>query len=242
MQDNKPIRLDKAVSKVCKISRTDAVRLIRRGFVEIDGEIIKAADKKYDFNKCKIRVNGVDYSYRDKIYIMMNKQPGVVCTSADDELSVLNFLPDELYQNDLFTIGRLDKDTTGLLLITNDGELAHKIISPKKHIFKKYSATLENPLSDSAINNLLSGVTLNDGELCKAESVNITNADINDIEIEITTGKYHQVKRMFAAVGNHVKTLKRLSIGGLMLDDNLQLGEAKNITILEIDKIFVHNT
>lgn len=238
MSNTKNIRLDKAVSDLTNMSRNDSRKAIFKGQVSVDGKIIDKPDYKGDFEGVKIEVNGEKYVYEQFVYIMMNKPKNCVCTSADDELSVLNILPQQLFRKDLFTVGRLDKDTTGLLIITNDGGLAHRIISPKKHIIKRYEAALDTPLSDESVQLLMSGITLNNGEFVKAISIEILSADRKKAAIEIDSGKYHQVKRMFASVGSTVNELCRTDIGALKLDSELQIGQARKMNLFEAENCF----
>lgn len=238
MSNSKMIRLDKALSDLTGLSRNDSRKAIFKGQVSLDGKIIDKPDYKADFEGVKIEINGQEYVYEQFVYIMMNKPQNCVCTNADDELSVLNTLPNDLFRRDLFTVGRLDKDTTGLLIITNDGDFAHKVISPKKHIIKRYEATLDAPLDEKSVNMLKSGVTLKDGDNVKAISVDILSEDRKKAAIEIDSGKYHQVKRMFASVGCSVMQLHRTKIGALKLCPSLEIGQAKKINLFEAENCF----
>lgn len=225
MKNNANMRLDKAVCLLSGLSRTDAKKAILRRNVTVDGEVIQSPDYHADFINKTLEICGKKYLFQSKIYILMNKPQGVVCTSADDVRSVLRILPDKLYRRDLFTVGRLDMDTTGLLLITNDGDFAHKVISPKNHVPKVYEAQLSEPINDSQIAALLCGVTLNDGDFAKALDVT-PSADKMSTQIIVDCGKYHMVKRMIAAAGNSVVGLHRKSIGALSLPPDLATGGA----------------
>lgn len=225
MKNDTNMRLDKAVCALTGMSRTDAKKAIFRHNVTVDGEVIAAPDYHTDFDGKTLEICGEKYVFQSKIYIMMNKPLGCVCTSADDERSVLHRLSDKLYRKDLFTVGRLDIDTTGLLLITNDGDFAHKVISPKNHVPKVYCTTFSEPITDSQIAALLGGVTLNDGEFARAIKVT-PSADKMSAEISVDCGKYHMVKRMVAAAGNCVIALHRKSIGALTLPNDLAFGDA----------------
>lgn len=238
MKNNTNMRLDKAVCTLSGLSRTDAKKVIYRREVSVDGEVITSPDYHTDFDGKTIKICGEKYLFQSKIYIMMNKPAGCVCTSADDERSVLHRLSDKLYRRDLFTVGRLDMDTTGLLLITNDGEFAHKVISPKNHVPKVYIAALTKPITAGQIADLLNGVTLNDGEFAKALKVNPSD-DKMSAEITVDCGKYHMVKRMVAAAGNSVDALHRQSIGALSLPNDLTVGDAVLIQKNDADNAFV---
>ena len=225
MKNDTNMRLDKAICTLTGMSRTDAKKAIYRREITVDGEVISSPDFRCDFSGKTLAVRGEEFVFRSKIYIMMNKPKDCVCTSADDERSVLLRLPDRLYRKDLFTVGRLDMDTTGLLLITNDGDYAHKVISPKNHVPKVYFAALAEPITDEQIDKLLCGVTLNDGDFAKALEIN-PSADKTGIDITVDCGKYHMVKRMIAAAGNSVVDLHRKSIGTLTLPNDLSVGDA----------------
>lgn len=238
MNSKKNMRLDKVISDLTGLSRNDSRKTIFKGYVNVDGETIDKPDYKTDFEGVNIEVNGQEYVYEQFIYIVMNKPKNCVCTSADDDSSVLNILPPELFRKDLFTVGRLDKDTTGLLIITNNGDFAHRIISPKKHIIKRYEAQLDSPLTDGAAQNLQSGVMLNDGEFVKATNIELLGCDRKNAAIEIDSGKYHQVKRMFASVGCKVTQLCRTQIGSLKIDPELEIGQAEKIDSETAEKCF----
>lgn len=225
MKNDSYMRLDKAVCNICGMSRTDSKKAIFKHEVRVDGEIISKPDYHDDFNGKAIEIYGKKYVFQSKIYIMMNKPSGCVCTSFEDERSVLRLLPDNLYRKDLFTVGRLDMDTTGLLLITNDGDFAHRVISPKNHVPKVYIASLRTPITEVQTAALKRGVTLNDGAFAKALNVSVCD-DKMRAEITVDCGKYHMVKRMVSAVGNNVVKLHRKSIGALMLPDGLEVGKA----------------
>ena len=170
---------------------------------------------------------------------MMNKPSGVISASADrNERTVIDLLPDEYKRKGLFPAGRLDKDTTGFVLITDDGDFAHRILSPKNHVFKTYLARLSHSLSENDISLISSGITLADGTTLKEAKLEIVEAgDTPLVKIMICEGKYHQVKRMFAAAGNKVVSLHRSKMGGLALDTALKPGECREITQSELEKI-----
>lgn len=239
--DKKMNRLDKVVCSICDLSRSDAKKSIYKGLVSVNGETIKTPDYKADFNGAVISVNGRGFTYSDNLYIIMNKPKNYVCTNLDDELSVLHLIPENMFRKNLFTVGRLDKDTTGLLIITNDGDFAHKVISPKKNIAKTYYAKLSDELCENELNVLKNGVTLNDGDFVKAAEIKYLQNSKKDVLISITSGKYHQVKRMFGAVNNSVIELSRKSIGSLELPTDLALGECRILNEKERELLFVQN-
>ncbi|MDE6132338.1 MAG: pseudouridine synthase, partial [Oscillospiraceae bacterium] len=178
---------------------------------------------------------GKKITYREHIYIMLNKPAGVVCATRDKlSETVLELIPEELRREGLFPAGRLDKDTVGFVLITDDGGFAHDILSPKKHVDKKYFAVLEKNITEHDIDLLKSGITIDGGEKClPAEAV--TAGKQNEIVLTLQEGKYHQVKRMAEALGNKVLYLKRINIGGLALDEKLKEGECREITAAELE-------
>lgn len=228
------LRLDKFLSNQMNISRNDAKELIKKRLVAVNGETAKLYDMKIEPEKDSVSAEGKKIKYREHIYIMLNKPAGVVCATRD-KLSdtVLELIPEELRRDGLFPAGRLDKDTVGFVLITDDGGFAHDILSPKKHVAKKYFAVLEKNITEHDIELLKSGITIDGGEKClPAEAV--TAEKQNEIFLTLREGKYHQVKRMAEALGNKVLYLKRISIGGLALDEKLREGECREITREEL--------
>lgn len=227
-------RLDKFLSNQLNISRNDAKELIKKRLVTVNGDTAKLFDMKIDPERDAVSSEGKEVKYREHIYIMLNKPAGVVCATRD-KLSdtVLELIPEELRREGLFPAGRLDKDTVGFVLITDDGGFAHNILSPKKHVDKKYFAVLEKNITENDIELLKSGITIDGGEKClPAEAV--AAGKQNEIFLTLREGKYHQVKRMAEALGNRVLYLKRISIGGLALDENLKEGECREITKEEL--------
>lgn len=227
-------RLDKFLSNQLNISRNDAKELIKKRFVTVNGDAAKLFDMKIDPERDAVSSEGKAVTYREHIYIMLNKPAGVVCATRDRlSETVLVLIPEELRREGLFPAGRLDKDTVGFVLITDDGGFAHDILSPKKHVDKKYFVILEKNITENDIELLKSGITIETGEKClPAEAV--TAGKQNEIFLTLREGKYHQVKRMAEALGNRVLYLKRVSIGGLALDENLREGECREITKEEL--------
>ncbi len=231
-------RIDKILASQGLGSRRDVHKLIKQKAVTVDGEIVLKPELKIDPEKSEIRVNGNTLSVKKYIYIMMNKPAGVLSASNDErEKTVIDILPPELRRKNLFPAGRLDKDTEGLTIITDDGDFAHKILSPKNHVYKRYYAELDSELSEDMISAFKEGVVFNDGTKCLPAALEIR--DKHSAYVEICEGKYHQVKKMFAVFGLKVKYLKRLSIGGLELDSNLHIGESRELTNLEKRTIFI---
>ncbi|MDE5742508.1 MAG: rRNA pseudouridine synthase [Oscillospiraceae bacterium] len=228
-------RLDKFLSNQLNISRADAKELIKKRLVSVNGDNAKLFDMKIDPERDAVSSEGKKITYREHIYIMLNKPAGVVCATRDKlSETVLELIPEELRREGLFPAGRLDKDTVGFVLITDDGGFAHDILSPKKHVDKKYFAVLEKNITEHDIDLLKSGITIDGGEKClPAEAV--TAGKQNEIVLTLREGKYHQVKRMAEALGNKVLYLKRINIGGLALDEKLKEGECREITAAELE-------
>ena len=235
-------RLDKYLSSRGAGSRKEVQRLIKSGAVTVDGAVCKQTDNKIDPDSADVAVNGQAVGEK-LVYIMLNKPAGVVSATEDSrDKTVIDILPDDLKRRGLFPAGRLDKDTEGLLIITNDGELAHRMLSPKKHVEKTYVATLDGEITEDAIHKFEQGVIFADGYKCMPAKLKIgENGDKTVGIVTIFEGKYHQVKRMFASCGLKVVHLKRISIGNLYLDSKLPIGEAKSLTNLEILRVFIGN-
>lgn len=229
-------RLDKVLSSFYSLSRADTKKLMKKQCVKVNGVVTKSLDIKVDPDKDDITVDGQKIVFKKYIYIMMNKPEGVISASDDKSAkTVVDLVPDELYRDGLFPAGRLDKDTTGFVLLTDDGDFAHRILSPKNHIEKTYHAVLERKLSEKDIEHFLSGVELKDGTLCLEAKVRMLEG--TTAEVIIHEGKYHQVKRMFAALGNKVIALRRVKMGNLPLDENLPEGDCREITSEELKLI-----
>lgn len=229
-------RLDKLIASQGKLSRSDVKKMVKSGRVTVDGAVVKSADIKVDADKSVISVDGKALNYKKNSYIMLNKPQGVISASNDKtQKTVVDLVPPELYRDGLFPAGRLDGDTVGFVLITDDGDFAHRILSPKNHIMKTYHATLRSPLTEEDISAFKNGIELSDGTLClEAEVRMLEKTDEPIAEVKICEGKYHQVKRMFAALGNKVLYLKRVRMGGLDLDESLEEGQCREITAEEL--------
>ena len=230
------IRLDKFVSVALNLSRADTKRLIRDGKIVVDGVCIKKGDFKVDTQTMTVKMGNEQLEYKEFIYILMNKPSGILSASNDKRAkTVVDIIPDSLKRDGLFPVGRLDKDTTGLLIITNDGDFAHKIISPKSNIEKEYLAELDGDITEQMIEAFKNGVILADGTQCM--SAKLERAGNCQALVTIREGKYHQVKRMFGTVGLGVNKLHRNSIGGLSLPKNLKPGDCIELGPEDLKKI-----
>lgn len=198
----------------------------------------KSPSKKLDPEKAEITVDGKPIGTDKFIYIMMNKPAGVVCATKDNiDKTVLDILPPELRRRGLFPAGRLDKDTEGLLIITNDGDFAHKMLSPKKHVDKQYIAELDGEITDPMIKSFENGIIFADGTKCLPAK--LERLDKCKARVTICEGKYHQVKKMFLSCSVKVVHLQRISIGNLYLDSKLPTGSCKKLTNLDKELIFM---
>jgi 16S rRNA pseudouridine516 synthase len=233
------MRIDKMLANLGFGSRKEVKKIVKDGAVSVNGQIVKDARQKVDPEKDVVTLNGETVEYKEFIYLMMNKPPGVVSATEDDQdETVIDLLEIEDLVFEPFPVGRLDKDTEGLLLITNDGQLAHRLLSPKKHVPKTYFAVIDGEVTERDIEAFKNGVTLDDGYKTNPGELKILKSGFtSDIELTITEGKFHQVKRMFQAVGKRVIYLKRISMGPLMLDDTLELGEYRELTDEEIQQL-----
>lgn len=231
------LRLDRFLSNQLNISRNDAKELIKKRLVTVNGETAKLFDMKTDPLTDIVVSEGKEVLYRKHIYIMLNKPAGVVCATRDRlSETVLELIPEELRREGLFPAGRLDKDTVGFVFITDDGELAHDLLSPKKHVSKRYFAILEKPVTDRDIETFAEGITIDGGEKCLPAELE-PGKKVGEVFITLHEGKYHQIKRMAEAIGNRVVYLKRVSIGGLMLDENLAEGQCRELTGEEVEML-----
>jgi len=233
------VRLDKFISTTTILSRAEAKKRIKKGIL-INNVLVKSPDYKVDEFNDQVIIDGVRLVYQKFIYIMMNKPKNTVSATEDAiERTVVDILRDEDRIYKVFPVGRLDKDTEGLMLLTNDGELAHKLISPKKDVEKKYYVEVSGELKNEHLKIIKEGVILEDGYRCKPARLEILDSSEGNSKanIFITEGKFHQVKRMMKSLGATVTYLKRLSIGSLKLDENLKLGEYRYLTDDELNKL-----
>lgn len=233
-------RLDKILASQGEATRSEAQRLIRGGRVSVNGKVFRDPSFKIEPYCCKIELNGRILCYRRFAYIMMNKPAGLLCVSRDPKApTVMDLLPEDLRRPGLFPAGRLDKDTVGLVIITDDGDFAHRMLAPKKDIIKRYRAVLDLPVGEREIDAFAAGTSLEDGTVCRPAVLNLIEDGEKPLaEVAITEGRYHQVKRMFASVGRRVLWLKRISIGNLILDPKLNEGSCRELTEIEKMSIF----
>lgn len=235
------IRLDKYLADMGCGTRQEVKKLIRSGQVSVDGAVVKKPDTKVEQTVQEVCLNGEKVGYESFEYYMLNKPAGVISATEDRSCQTVVDLIKEKKRKDLFPVGRLDKDTEGLLLITNDGELSHRLLSPKKHVDKCYFARVSGKVTEDDVRSFENGVNI--GSLEQPEITMpgkleiITSDEISQIHLTIQEGKFHQVKRMFQAVGKEVIYLKRLRMGTLVLDENLSIGEYRPLTKEELEKL-----
>ena len=229
-------RLDKAIAMQGSLSRSEVKTLIRKGAVTVNGQVVKNADFGVDFDNDTVAVQGKELSLSMHIYLMLNKPKGVVSASEDKKLpTVVDLVPKELWRKGLFPAGRLDKDTTGFVLITDDGEFAHDILSPKKHISKTYHALVNGTITDEMVEGFAKGVTIGEDFTLPASLKKISAEVQGDWgEVILKEGMHHQIKRMFGAYGLKVLELKRVQMGKLPLDPNLEEGKCRELTAEEL--------
>ncbi|MCH4286590.1 MULTISPECIES: pseudouridine synthase [Bacillota] len=230
------MRLDKFLSHAGAGTRKEVKQMIRKGFVTINGEVCKKDDCHIDELQDVICLDGEEVSYQKYYYIMLNKPQDVVSSTKDGMHETVLDIIDIHLPKDMFPVGRLDIDTTGLLLICNDGALSHELLSPKKHVEKEYEVIIDHPLSAQDIETLENGTILLDDEPIKKAHVQVIEQC--KIHLIISEGKYHQVKRMLHAVNNEVLQLKRVRMGSLVLDEALQEGEWRFLSDEEIAELY----
>ncbi|MBE5964774.1 MAG: rRNA pseudouridine synthase [Lachnospira sp.] len=229
------VRLDKFLANMGVGTRSEVKNLIKSKKITIDDVIVTSPDMKIDLEHNIVKANGIVVSYIEYEYYMLNKPAGVISATEDKHCSTIIDLIKDSNKKDLFPVGRLDKDTEGLLLITNDGALAHDLLSPKKHIPKTYYAKVAGHMDAAVINAFKEGVDIGEDKPTLPAELKILNSnEVSEIELTIYEGKFHQVKRMFEAVGSKVLYLKRISMGNLQLDNSLELGEYRALTLDEL--------
>lgn len=230
------IRLDKYLADMGMGTRTEVKVYIKKGRIAVNGEIIKQSDCKISISEDKITFDGHTIGYVSQEYFMLNKPSGCISATSDPMHPTVVDLILDSSRKDLFPVGRLDRDTEGLLIITNDGELAHNLLSPKKHIGKTYFAVVDGVVTNADVQLFKNGVEIEEGFTTSAADLTILKADEqSEVTLTIYEGRFHQVKRMFHAAGKEVTYLKRLSMGSLTLDPNLQAGEYRELTKEELD-------
>lgn len=228
-------RLDKVISSQTAYSRKDVKELVRQGRVEINGEVATKSDIKVNPEVDIIWVDGSELDVKKYVYLLLNKPKGYVSATEDKNMeTVLELVPEEYLHRDLFPAGRLDRDTTGLMLITDDGDFAHNILSPKKHIKKTYNVTIDIPMTNEMVEGFKTGVNLIDGDCREAE---LKIIDEYSGTVVLTEGRYHQIKRMFGCFGAKVVELERIGMGNLMLPEDLELGECREADEKELELI-----
>ena len=228
-------RLDRILSEQTLYSRKEIKKIVSKGLVSVNGTLVKNPEEKFDENNVIIVVDGNKLDIKEHIYLLLNKPEGYVSATRDNkDKTVLDLVPEKYKVKELFPAGRLDKDTTGLMLITDDGEFAHNILAPNKHVKKSYEVEIDIPMTDDMANGFSKGVKLNDGE-CKSAILEITGKSSGIVTI--SEGRYHQIKRMFGCFGAKVTKLNRISIGNLILPKDLKQGYIREATSEELDRI-----
>ncbi len=255
------MRLDKLLGNLGYGTRNEIKKLCRQGAVLVNGKEMKKSSDHVDPNKDEIFFNGQRVDYREYVYIMLNKPAGYISATYDkNEATVIDLIDEKYLPFEPFPVGRLDKDTEGLLILTNDGKLSHRVLSPKKHVPKKYYAIIKGIVTKEDIEKFKEGLDIGEGYTTKPaeleiikeleieelsenleidleelkEAIDYKNEGLCEINVSISEGKFHQVKRMFKAVGKEVIFLKRIKMGGLCLDESLELGEYRELTEEEI--------
>lgn len=231
-------RLDKVLANLGYGTRKEVKAVVKEGRVQVDGKAIFDSSMQIDPEITELTIDGEDVNYRKYIYIMLNKPEGVVSATFDNyDETVIDLLDPELQAFNPFPVGRLDKDTVGLLLITNDGELNHRLISPKWHVDKVYFAQIDKPVSLEDVKAFEKGITLDDGYRCLPAKLEILSStdDGSDVLVTIQEGKFHQVKRMFQSVQKDVVFLKRIKFGEIKLDEKLNEGDYRELSKDEIE-------
>jgi 16S rRNA pseudouridine516 synthase len=230
------MRLDKLLANMGFGSRKDVKQLVKSKRVVVNDIVAKDSGMNVDPNRDIVLLDGEKVEYKPFVYLMMNKPPGVISATEDKyDQTVIDLLAPEFSHYNPFPVGRLDKDTEGLLLLTNDGQLAHQLLSPKKDVIKTYYAKILGRVTEEDVVAFSKGVILEDGYQTKPAVLTVlTRGDISEIEVNITEGKFHQVKRMFEAIDKKVLYLKRLRMGELALDENLALGEYRELNVEEL--------
>lgn len=231
------IRLDRYLADLGIASRSELKALIKSGRVSVDGAAVRAPEFRIDEEASSVCLDGKPLSYSRFRYFMTDKPTGVLTACEDrKQTTVIDLLPDELRRLGLFPVGRLDKDTSGLLLLTNDGDFAHRVISPKYEVEKLYRAVTEEPVGEDAVRAFAEGIRLADGLRCLPAKLEAGEGKV--CFVTVMEGKYHQVRRMLAAVGCRVVELRRLSIGALQLDEDSFPGKISELSQTEIELVF----
>lgn len=233
------IRLDKYLADSGLGTRSDVRSLVRSGSVLVNGTIEKDAGRRIDENADEVICNGKSLTFAEFEYYMLNKPAGIITASRDKKEKTVVDLIKSKKRRDLSPVGRLDRDTEGLLLITNDGKLAHELLAPGKHVDKVYVAHISGELPEDAAEQFKAGIDIGDEKPTKPAELRVLNTDSGIVEVVLTEGRYHEIKRMFEALGCHVEYLKRISMGRLVLDETLGLGEYRELTEEELKGLHI---
>lgn len=233
------MRLDKLLAHCGFGTRKEVKDIIKKGYVSVNNQIVKKDKTQVDPTKDEIKVDDEKVVYEEFVYYMLNKPAGYVSATEDALYPTVVELIDDYYRDDLFPVGRLDIDTEGLLILTNDGILAHQLLSPKNHCPKKYYAKIKGIVNENDIEIFFDGVIIDNDYKCQSAYLKILSSDIENSEVEIIIyeGKFHQIKKMFKAVGKEVIYLKRICMKNLALDDTLTLGSYRRLTSEELDRL-----
>jgi 16S rRNA pseudouridine516 synthase len=231
------VRIDKFISDAGLLSRKETALAAKRGQLLVDGAAVRDVSRHIDPEKQTVTLFGRVVEYRRFTYVMLNKPEGYVSATEDTRLPVVTeLLPEELQRQDLFPVGRLDRDTVGLMILTNNGQLSHTLLSPKRHVSKLYRFEASDPLPEGAEERFKDGLVLADGYECKSAVIKLSEAR-NSGEITLTEGKYHQIKRMVAALGSRVTYLERIAFAEIPLDSSLARGEWRYLSEEEISSL-----
>jgi len=232
-------RLDKVIAAQGMLSRGDVKKMVWEKRVLINGVYPRTFGDKIDPEKDRVQIDGREISLKKHVYLMLNKPKGVVSAANDPkEKTVVDLVPPSLLRKGLFPAGRLDKDTTGFVLITDDGDFAHRILAPKSHVSKTYEALIEGRVTEEMTALFERGIPIGKGDVCRPAKLRVIEPGVNDrVEVVITEGMYHQIKRMFEACGSKVLSLVRTRMGSLALDASLRPGECRELTVEEINKL-----
>lgn len=231
------MRIDKLLSDMGIATRRESADAARRGQILVDGVPVKKASQHIDPEKQTVTFRGREIAYTKFTYVMLNKPEGYVSATEDSSLPVVTeLLPEELRRREMFPVGRLDRDTVGLMLLTNDGALAHTVLSPRHHVAKEYRFSSAEPMRAGVEDEFRDGVTLSDGYECKSAIIRLDDDRLGGV-ITLTEGKYHQIKRMVASTSNRVTYLERISFAGIPLDPSLSRGEWRYLTDEEIEML-----
>ena len=236
------MRIDKLLSNLGIGTRSEIKKMIKQKQIKINGELVKNGKDQLDPDSAQVTINDQPVAIQLTKYLMLNKSQNVITATEDaSQRTVLDLISATDSVKGLVPVGRLDKDTTGLLLLTNDGQLAHRLLAPQKHVAKTYQATIDGIVTSDTIDNFKNGIQLKDGTRCKPATLKIISTveknNQSEVEITITEGKYHQIKRMFAACGMHVAALKRVTMGPLKLDQTLEPGQYRLLSENEIQAL-----